>query len=148
LYLVSNSGAVYSTFKGKLRRKATMKHSGGYLQVHLSTLRGPRIVKVHELVAELFLPPKPEGCYLIRHWDDDPENNDHRNLLWGTQVENQADAKRNGRQSGRPRVISDEVVFAIREERGRGVPGVVVAAKYGVSQQTVCDIHKGRKRRG
>lgn len=147
MYLVSRSGHVYSTFRGGMKKKATMRHSGGYLQVHLKTTNGYRIVKIHTIVAELYLPPCPEGCYLIRHWDDDPTNNDYRNLFWGTQVENQTDNKRNGGQCGRPSVISDDIVRKIKTDRANGVPGVIVSAKYGVSQSMVSNIFRGSRRK-
>ncbi len=147
LYFVSDCGKVFSTFRMVVRRKGIMRHSGGYPQVNLATPTGPRIVTIHSLVAELFLPPRPTGAYLIRHWDDDPTNNAATNLFWGTQVENKQDARRNGRRQGRKPVIGDDAVRAIRRERNNGVPGVVLAERYGISQQMVSNIYRGSKRK-
>lgn len=58
----------------------------GYLVVRLN--QRPR--KVHRLVAEAFLGPKPEGLQ-TRHLDSNNQNNAATNLAYGTQLENMAD---------------------------------------------------------
>lgn len=54
--------------------------------------------KIHHLVAEAFLEPKPFKDALVLHWDDDPKNNAAENLRWGTQSENCYDRERNKRK--------------------------------------------------
>jgi len=45
--------------------------------------------KVHELVMQLFGPPKPPGKHIvILHKDNDGTNNSISNLKWGTRSEN------------------------------------------------------------
>lgn len=56
--------------------------------------------RVHRLVMLEFGTPEPWAGAVVRHWDDDTENNQIGNLRWGTQTENMADAKRNGRVLG------------------------------------------------
>ncbi|HTX94824.1 MAG TPA: HNH endonuclease [Mycobacterium sp.] len=51
---------------------------------------------VHQLVAEVWHGPRPEG-QLARHLDDVPEHCTAENVAWGTPAENYADAVRNGR---------------------------------------------------
>ncbi|AEK07107.1 hypothetical protein JOEDIRT_76 [Mycobacterium phage JoeDirt] len=53
--------------------------------------------KVHHLVAEAFLGPKPFEDAKVLHWDDDQSNNRADNLRWGTQSENCFDRERNKR---------------------------------------------------
>lgn len=43
-----------------------------------------------------FVGPPPEGSRLARHLDDDRANNRLENLAWGTDADNNADARRNG----------------------------------------------------
>jgi HNH endonuclease/NUMOD4 motif len=54
--------------------------------------------KVHHLVLEAFVGPRPEGMEAL-HWDDDPSNNHLINLRWGTHSENVHDSVRNGTHS-------------------------------------------------
>lgn len=89
-YWVSSTGRVRS------RRGVLKQHPGddaGHLAVAFT---GRRHFLVHRLVAERFV-PNPEGYPLVRHLDGDPANNDYRNLAWGTQAMNMADARRHGR---------------------------------------------------
>lgn len=44
--------------------------------------------KVHHLVAEAFLGPRPSKSSVVMHLDDNPLNNRVDNLKWGTQKEN------------------------------------------------------------
>lgn len=151
---VTSFGFVFSVWKGggattwKLLRLRTMRHSRGYPQVNIrrNGKQGP--VKVHTLVAEAFLPPPSTPRSVIRHRDDNPENNRPGNLRWGTQVQNVADAKRNGRRIGRPPVIADRVVRKVRRERLRGHTFAAIAKANGVSVTTACELCNGRKRKG
>lgn len=57
---------------------------------------GPyRNARVHVLVAEAFLGPRPEGQH-VRHLDGNPRNNAVVNLAYGTAAENQQDAIAHG----------------------------------------------------
>ena len=51
---------------------------------------------VHRLVAETHI-PNPKNYPLVRHLDDDTNNNSVHNLAWGTPKDNHEDAVRNGR---------------------------------------------------
>lgn len=81
-----------------LRHGRVLKQSIGtdeYRVVTLSEKPRRRLAKIHHLVAEAFIGPRPEGT-LVLHWDDDPGNNQVSNLRYGTQSENINDAVRNG----------------------------------------------------
>lgn len=62
--------------------------------------------RVHILVLEAFVGPRPDGMWGL-HWDDDPWNNRLDNLRWGTPTDNAQDAIRNGvtRWSGKTHCI-------------------------------------------
>lgn len=105
-YEVSDHGQVRSVDRvitdslGRSRRikgfaLALSQHPSGHLHVRLSISGVGATRKVHHLVLEAFVGPRPpgqEGC----HWDDDPGNNHLPNLRWGTRSDNMQDAIRNG----------------------------------------------------
>lgn len=105
LYEVSDHGEVRSLDKltrgrygprlvrGTLLR-ATM--SNNHLAVGLCREGEQNTRRVHHLVLESFVGPRPEGKQGL-HWDDDPYNNHIENLRWGTRSENMQDRIRNGR---------------------------------------------------
>lgn len=96
---------------------------------------------VHHLVAEAFIGPRPDG-HVIRHKNDDRTDNRARNLCYGTQSENMADAVRNGKIKA---VVPLKVRAQIRKRRAAGEKGRLIAKQLGISEQLVCDIYKGRK---
>ncbi len=77
------------------------------------------------LVLSAFVGPKPYGCRLSRHLDDDRNNNCVENLKWGTDKENIEDAIRNGYDYktyghlGKPH--SEETKEILRNKR-KGIP--------------------------
>lgn len=70
--------------------------SVGYLLIKLRKDGAATSFRVHRLVLEAFVGPRPEGM-VCRHLNDTRTDNALRNLSWGTGVENSADAARNGR---------------------------------------------------
>ena len=67
----------------------------GRLSVNLSRNGRARKRRVHTLVAEAFVGPRPEGLEVC-HGDGDPSNNRVSNLRYGTASENWADRKLHG----------------------------------------------------
>lgn len=55
---------------------------------------------VHQEVMPMFGPPPPFPGAFVRHLDDVRSHCEIGNLEWGTQADNMADAKRNGRKLG------------------------------------------------
>lgn len=112
----------------------------GRAKVRLSTK--PRTdFDVSHLVAETFIGPRPEGG-VVMHRDDDPRNNAVSNLRWGTQQDNVHDMIAKGR--GGSQVLTTEIVSEIKTRRVAGEQGRALAAIYGISEQRICDIYKGR----
>lgn len=93
--------------------------------------------KVHVLVLEAFVGPRPAGK-LGCHADDDTLNNKLSNLYWGTYSDNTRD------RCHKYNTLTDEQAQKIKSARRRGVKGNDLAQQYGVSPQLVCDIFKGR----
>lgn len=98
--------------------------------------------KVHHLVLEAFVGPRPPGG-IARHLDDDATNNRADNLRWGSYGDNSADAVYNGAVWSLKVSPEDAERIAIRRRAGES--GKALAAEFGVSQQTICDIYKGRR---
>lgn len=61
--------------------------------------RKPYIMKVHQLVAKIYV-PNPSNLPIIRHLDDNGCNNYYKNLRWGTVKDNVHDAMRNHKSRG------------------------------------------------
>lgn len=90
-------------YAGRIRRFTPDRHG------HLGLLLGKRdLRRVHLLVLEAFVGPRPEGMEGC-HWDDDKSNNFLSNLRWGTRSANVRDLVRNGRHH-----------YAKRDRCGRG----------------------------
>lgn len=94
-YMVSNKERVWSEKSQKfLKLKKMDKH--GHLGVCLS-YAGRRFYKyIHRMMADAFMYNR-YNAPIVRHLDDNPENNELENLEWGTQYENMQDCKLNGR---------------------------------------------------
>jgi hypothetical protein len=97
--------------------------------------------------------PLPDGL-LACHRCDRPicVRGDH--LFAGTHVDNEADKHQKGRASDRRGSLNQnarltaDVVAQIRARRASGEVLSVLAAEFGVSQSTICDIAKRRSWRG
>lgn len=110
---------------------------------------GTRVVhRAHRYAWEQLVGPIPPGLHVL-HGCDNPRcvRPGPGHLHLGTHVDNMAEMRtrnRAGREWQKPNTkVSDEDarrIFASRE------PGVYLAKLYGVSQQTICDIRKGRTR--
>jgi len=98
-YLISSDGRVWSAARngkpGRIRILLPNRH--GYLTVTLSlgSRKKQQRVRVHNLVAETFIGPRPERAH-IRHLNGDSFDNRLENLAYGTAAENAADTIRHG----------------------------------------------------
>lgn len=87
---------------GKARALAPSASGHGYLKVVVFR-GGPRVTrKVHTLVAEAFLGPRPAG-HETNHIDCDKHNNAVANLEYVTRAQNMAHASLRGRMAGNGR---------------------------------------------
>lgn len=107
IYEVSDHGGVRSLDRTTLRSDGQTRrykgkamtptpHPRGHLIVTLQHGRRKTKRYVHQLVAEAFIGPIPEGM-VVRHLDDNPIHNHVANLQIGTQAQNMADAVTNMR---------------------------------------------------
>lgn len=103
-YFVSSSGEVASTVHGYLHELKTWPNQYGHQYVGIVDDCGnQRKIPVHRLVAELFVNNDiPEINNVVRHLDDDPENNEAGNLKWGTPMDNRRDCVEHDRDFRKP----------------------------------------------
>lgn len=87
LYQVSDKGRIWSIRKRICRK--SRKDKEGYLEVCLYNKGGFKHKRVHQLVAETFI-PNPENKTEVHHIDGNPSNNSVDNLMWVTQDEHAA----------------------------------------------------------
>ena len=99
LYQVSDQGRILSmpraTTRGGILKQATDER--GAKRVNLTRNGDQRVYLVHRLMAEAFLPPRPEGMDDTRHLDGDPSSNVLTNLAYGTRADNMQDMLGHGR---------------------------------------------------
>ena len=77
-YFISNFGRVFSKKSNKIMKNRVISKNG-YQQVTLDNSQ----LLVHRLVAQAFI-PNPNNLPCVNHKDENPGNNDVRNLEWCT----------------------------------------------------------------
>lgn len=82
--------------RGQVLKATPTGHRCPHLGVTLYRSGVRRHHRVHHLVLEAFIGPRPSGLQGL-HWDDVPTNNRLENLRWATAAENMRDKVRNGR---------------------------------------------------
>lgn len=107
-YQVSNLGRIKALervdsnnrrhFERILRQPLT---PSGYKHVHLSKENNAKWFAVHRLVAIAFI-ERIEGCDIVNHLDNNPQNNCADNLEWTTYKGNMQWAAKQGRMRGCP----------------------------------------------
>lgn len=137
-YAVSVDGHVRNTCSNRVL--TPMLTGRKTYQRSMVNLRGV-IFSVAELVLTAFVGPRPTG-YHAMHLDDNPQNNAATNLKWGTPRENSRAAARTMRRT--TQLLGPRQVVEIRARRCAGERGHALALEYGVSDQRICDIYKGR----
>jgi len=98
----------------------------------------------HRFAWEFAVGPIPDGLCVL-HRCDIPLCVRPDHLFLGTKADNSRDMAAKGRTGIRPK-LSDSEAREVRERRDYGERGVDLAREFGISQQQVCNILKGRSR--
>lgn len=114
--------------------------------------RNPRPYRVHRLVADAFLGPRPAWAD-TRHGPGGRQDNRAVNLSYGTRTDNENDKKRDGtfNHGGSPcgetnqnaKLVEQDVIY-IRQAYAQGTTQTALAEIYGVKQATVSQIVRGK----
>lgn len=149
-YLVYRDGRVFSEKSNKFI-SAYRPPSIRYRRFCLLLGRKNVFVSVHRIIAICYI-PNPSNYPLVRHLDDNPENNNIENLVWGTDYDNKQDAKRNGRYntgnyskrgiSHSQSKLTEDQVYEIRNRYDKGERCKDMAPIYGVGADQICRIGK------
>lgn len=142
-YSVSSFGRVLSYRHRRQRELVQHLDTVGRFIVRLSRNGRGYTLRVHRLVLDAFVGPRPPGMVGC-HRNDDASNNRLDNLYWGTPQENAADRRRNGMYrlaAPDPRLYRDwpteQAVYVIRQLRGYGIPVAGLALRFGLPEGKV-----------
>ena len=166
-YAATTGGKILSCWMWGIRRKrgdrrlsATWREchgwiDQGYRRVQLRATKNSckTIRRVHQLILEAFVGPRPKG-YETRHLDGDPVNNHLANLCYGTHSENQQDSIRHGTHTSIPwrslgppnQKLTDDDVRMIRK-LGKCLAPREIAALYAIHYHTAWAIVRRKYRR-
>ena len=134
------TGHVLKPMRVGRRRDGKSRAAASRSTVRFSTVP-LRDFHVAQLVLEAFIGARPIA-HVIMHLDDNTDNNALSNLRWGTARENVHDMVRKGRCGGQ--VLTLEQVGQIIRRRSAGERGRALAIEFGISEQRICDLYKGR----
>lgn len=87
-YIVSSDGQVGSRKRGGLKILKPHFDGQGYLHVKIGAGAEKRTRKIHQLVAEAFLGPRPTPVHVTNHKNGIRDDNRDHNLEWVTRSEN------------------------------------------------------------
>ena len=91
-YYITDTGQLISLRRGDPRYMKTWPNQYGHQYVKIP-LNGDKVhLSIHREVAKAFV-PNPNDYPLVMHIDDDPRNNNYKNLKWGTQTDNMLDCR-------------------------------------------------------
>lgn len=132
-YGISKCGVVR-----KVEELKTRISSYGYKVLTITSYGKRRVIPLHRLLAEQFI-PNPKNYRFVVHLDGDKLNNDLDNLKWTMYP---CDTKANQeRRLGKTkyRLTKDEVI-EIRGLIGKGLKQTEIARKFNITQQTIFSI--------
>lgn len=144
-YHGSNFGRVKSFKNGNVTIKKPSLDDKGYLRVQLYKNGKQKLLRVHILVATLFI-PNPENKPEVNH-DDGVKFNCHvSNLVWATSSENKKHAvatglHKSGEESYQAKLTNEQVIY-IRENPD-GLNIYQLAEKFNMAFQTISEIQRG-----
>jgi hypothetical protein len=152
-YDIDEDGNVWScwSYNGKKTNEFHLikpKISDGYLEVGLCRNKKQFFRRIHVLLLETFVGPRPKGM-VARHFpDNNRQNNKLNNLQWGTCQENHDDQKINGTiqygsKNKNSKLVEKDVadILALLKE---GKMGIEIAKLYNVSKYTISLIKTGK----
>jgi hypothetical protein len=150
IYLVSSIGRIYSIKSKRVRSLARDKDGYLFISLYKNNHR-PVARRVHHLVAEAFICPRPKGKEM-NHKNGMKNDNRIENLEWVTRSENELHAYRElgfvckFGVNHHSALLSPDAVRHIRSVYiPRKYTQETLAKELGVSRQTISDVLRGKK---
>jgi hypothetical protein len=137
LYDVSSAGRVRNAKTKRVRKLSD--HTSGYKSVKLKHDGAGLNFYIHRLVARAFI--GPAGGKEVNHKDFDKTNNTLENLEWVKRSKNMRHARDHTKMSSK---INAAVAKTIRQRVLEGELQRVVGKEYGINQQSVSNILRGK----
>ncbi len=151
-YLAGSDGSVWSCRRIKKRQLTPVPTKFGYVRVGM--YRDGKLVfkRVHHVILEAFVGPRPAGLVACHDPDSDKRNNRLDNLRWDTQSSNMLDVFRVRREHGIPNKkvnqgsrhamskLTDADVVEIRRMHASGVKSGEIAKLFGMCRSHISRI--------
>lgn len=148
-YSIDTSGVVRTYRRKKPAVLKPMRHPSGYLVARFAYHGKVTHIKVHRLMAKLFLDRPNQGYLEVNHIDGDKGNNRLTNLEWCTPSENQIHAYKLGlrkpieaHQVWNSKIGPHKAQNILHLARS-GIGPVRLAEMYGVNYSSIRRIIKG-----
>lgn len=146
-YEVSNLGRVKSFKRYKDGRiLAQAEDKDGYKIMSLWKDHKQIYTRIHVLVLESFVGPRPEG-YVACHKDGSKDNNRLENLKWGTHMDNTLDSikhrtHRYGEKNPKAKITENDVLYIRKafKRTGRTTNRRELASKFNLRPDTIIKI--------
>jgi len=152
-YQVSNLGNVKrikDNYNKSINRNTKSIRSDGYIAVKLHRNNIGKSFMIHRLVLEAFVGPCPDKME-CRHLDGNRQNNNLKNLKWGTHKENIKDmirhgtiSNRKGSNNNRAKLNEKQVRIIKYLLKNSEISKPNIAKIFNVSVSNICDIHAKR----
>ena len=149
-YQISTYGRVKSFQKGKIKILKPCLHNCGYLYVELFKNCKCKKAKIHQLVAEAFI-PNPENKKTVDHVYGNKFDNYFENLSWKTQAENNQAAydtglKKSGEDSYQAKLTNEQVLEIRRDYISNDIKfgAAAFAEKFNVVRNLIYGVVAGK----
>jgi hypothetical protein len=140
-YCVTSDGAIYSL---KSKRFLNLQYNdNGYVVVTLRINYKTKTLRVHRLVAMMYLRDTYFDGAHVNHIDGDKSNNAVQNLEWVTREENMRHAYDNNLIISKPKTLSDHDLHLICQSLESGSRVVDVARMFSLEREIVDRIYRG-----
>lgn len=147
-YMISNFGNIIDNYTGTFVNQTSDKD--GYKCISLILLNGYKKVRVHRIMMIVFCYRPDYQKLQANHIDGDNTNNFLYNLEWTTPKENSDHAmlyglhEMNGSKNPNSVLSEDQVKEICKMIESGKYYDTEIAKKFGVSNVTISDIHKGK----
>lgn len=138
-YEITPEGTVINKHTGRILKQQF--NDKGYLRFGIMTDKGRRMVLVHRIVAQLYV-PNPDNKPQVNHIDGNKSNNKYDNLEWVTNQENRDHAMQHGlhhtgEQCSWSKLTKEDVIFIRNHPEMKSSE---LSKMFNVSVRTISDV--------